>query len=102
MMFPLHCDFSCRWPWPISPSRLTCCFSCILLSTSRPRRQEDAAYCHPRLSGNDLPDSAVGLSDHAAAEEGKRPEENGSSLPKRGSVSSSKQYFKDVGQKIYL
>ncbi|KAK2494047.1 hypothetical protein MC885_009575, partial [Smutsia gigantea] len=53
--------------------------------TSRPWRRQDAAYGHPRLSGNDLPHGAAGLSDHVATEEGKRPKENGPSLSERGS-----------------
>ncbi|KAG8518411.1 Angiopoietin-1 receptor [Galemys pyrenaicus] len=48
-----------------------------------PWRWEDAAYSHPRLGGNDLPDGVAGLSDHVAIEEGKHPKENGPSLPKR-------------------
>lgn len=36
-----------------------------------------------------MPDGAVGLSDHAAAEESKHPKEDGPGLPKRGSVPSS-------------
>lgn len=111
---PLHCDFSCRWSWPLSLPRLTCSFSCVLRhSPSRPRRWEDAADRHPWLSGNDLPDGAVGLSDHVAVEEGKCPKKNGPSLPKRGmshlpnsnkckSAYMQNLHFKDVGQKFYL
>lgn len=53
------------------------------------RRQEDAACRHPWLGGDDMPDGAAGLPDHAAAEEGQRAEENGPGLPKRGSATSS-------------